>query len=76
MDGILGLAYPAIAADYVTPVFDTMISQNLVSQPIFGVFLDSNPGDRESAIDFGECLHLLFRDHLVLNTYTLPCLRF
>jgi hypothetical protein len=53
MDGILGLAYPAIAADYVTPVFDTMISQKLVSQPIFGVFLDSNPGDRESAIDFG-----------------------
>lgn len=60
MDGILGLAYPAIAADYVTPVFDTMISQKLVSQPIFGVFLDSNPGDRESAIDFGECLHFYF----------------
>lgn len=54
MDGILGLAYPAIAADYVTPVFDTMVSQSLVSQPIFGVFLDSNPGDRQSAIDFGE----------------------
>jgi hypothetical protein len=54
MDGILGLAYPAIAADYVTPVFDTMVAQNLVSTPVFGVFLDSNPGDRQSAIDFGK----------------------
>lgn len=58
MDGILGLAFPAIAADYVTPVFDTMIAQNLVSQPIFGVFLDSTPGDSESSIDFGKSLFL------------------
>lgn len=57
MDGILGLAYPAIAADYVTPVFDTMVTQNLVSQPIFGVFLDSTPGDRQSAIDFGKLIY-------------------
>jgi len=57
LDGILGLAYPAIASDYVTPVFDTMIAQKLVSQPIFGVYLDSTPGDSESAIDFGMYLN-------------------
>jgi len=53
MDGILGLAYSAIAADSVTPVFDLMMSQNLVPQPIFSVFLDSTPGDSKSSILFG-----------------------
>jgi hypothetical protein len=53
MDGILGLAYPSIAADYVTPVFDTMISQNVVSQPVFSFYLDSTSGDTESGIYFG-----------------------
>jgi hypothetical protein len=53
MDGILGLAYPGIAADYVTPVFDNMITQKLVQQPVFSVYLDSTPGDESSGILFG-----------------------
>jgi len=53
MDGILGLAYPSIATDSVTPVFDNMISQQLVSKPIFSVFLDSTPDDTKSAIILG-----------------------
>jgi len=52
-DGILGLGYPAIAADQVTPIFDYMIAQKAVSQSVFSVFLDSNPGDDNSAIIFG-----------------------
>jgi len=54
LDGILGLAYPAIAADGVVPIFDDMIAQNLVSNPLFAVYLDSTPGDEKSAIIFGE----------------------
>jgi len=53
MDGILGLAYPSIAADSVTPVFDAMIAQGLVSQPVFGVYLDSSSGNSGSQIQFG-----------------------
>jgi hypothetical protein len=53
MDGILGLAYPSIAADSVTPVFDAMIAQGLVSNPVFGVYLDSSNGNSGSQIQFG-----------------------
>ena len=38
-DGILGLAFQTIASDNVVPVFDNMIKQNLVSQPLFSVYL-------------------------------------
>jgi len=54
MDGILGLAFPGIAADSVTPVFDNMIQQGLVTQSIFSVYLDSSPGDSQSSILFGS----------------------
>jgi hypothetical protein len=53
LDGILGLAYPTIAEDGVTPLFDNMISQHLVTQPLFSVFLDSVEGDTMSSIYFG-----------------------
>lgn len=39
-DGILGMAWPDIAEDGVTPVFQNMMSQGLVSQPTFGFYLD------------------------------------
>ncbi|XP_076133778.1 pepsin A-like [Alosa pseudoharengus] len=52
-DGILGLAFPAIAASGATPVFDNMMSQGLVSQALFSVYLS---GDSESGSEvlFGE----------------------
>lgn len=52
--GIIGLAYPGIAADYVTPPFDLMWQQKLIKQNLFAVYLDSTPGGSGSAINFGE----------------------
>ncbi|XP_072336087.1 gastricsin-like [Scyliorhinus torazame] len=42
-DGILGLAYPSLSAGYATPVFDNMIHDNLVSSPLFSIYLSRKP---------------------------------
>ena len=39
-DGILGMAWPSIAEDNVVPVFQNMISQGLVSEQMFGFYLN------------------------------------
>uniref|UniRef100_A0A3B4E1T6 Peptidase A1 domain-containing protein n=1 Tax=Pygocentrus nattereri TaxID=42514 RepID=A0A3B4E1T6_PYGNA len=52
-DGILGLAYQSIASDSATPVFDNMMSQGLVSQDVFSVYLSSNE-EQGSVVLFGE----------------------
>ncbi|GCB67925.1 hypothetical protein scyTo_0015175 [Scyliorhinus torazame] len=53
-DGILGLAYPSIAAADATPVFDNMMTQGLLDLPLFSVYLSRNPNDEVgSEIIFG-----------------------
>ncbi|XP_032898107.1 cathepsin E-like [Amblyraja radiata] len=53
-DGILGLAYPSIAAADATTVFDNMMAEDLVALPLFSVFLSRNPNDESgSEIVFG-----------------------
>ncbi|KAK9515430.1 hypothetical protein VZT92_026079 [Zoarces viviparus] len=51
-DGILGLAFQSIASDDVVPVFDNMVKQGLVSQPLFSVYLSSN-SEQGSEVVFG-----------------------
>eukprot|EP01116_Phalansterium_solitarium_P006078 TRINITY_DN18391_c0_g1_i1.p1 TRINITY_DN18391_c0_g1~~TRINITY_DN18391_c0_g1_i1.p1 ORF type:complete len:482 (+),score=209.72 TRINITY_DN18391_c0_g1_i1:26-1447(+) len=44
-DGILGLAFESISVDGVPPVWYGLLAQNLVSDPVFGVWLNRNQND-------------------------------
>ncbi|XP_016982271.1 lysosomal aspartic protease [Drosophila rhopaloa] len=41
-DGILGMGFPALAVDGVTPTFQNMITQGLVQNSVFSFFLRDN----------------------------------
>lgn len=38
-DGILGLAYPALASKGSVPVFDNMMNRHLLAQDLFSVYM-------------------------------------
>jgi cathepsin D len=42
-DGILGMAYPQISVEKITPVFNNMLKQGAVKEPLFAFWLDRDP---------------------------------
>ncbi|XP_063307593.1 cathepsin E [Pelobates fuscus] len=53
-DGILGLAYPSLAVGGCTPVFDNMMDQNLVEEPLFSVYMSRDPNSSDGGeLTFG-----------------------
>uniref|UniRef100_A0A8C4RJS9 Pepsin A-like n=1 Tax=Erpetoichthys calabaricus TaxID=27687 RepID=A0A8C4RJS9_ERPCA len=51
-DGILGLSYPSLAIGGATPVFDNMMTENLVTEDVFSFYLSPN-GQTGSVVTFG-----------------------
>ncbi|NXK53873.1 PEPA protein, partial [Chauna torquata] len=46
-DGFLGLAFPSISSSGATPIFDNMMSQGLLSQDLFSIYL--TPDERNGS---------------------------
>lgn len=53
IDGILGLAFPAIASDGVVPVLDRMYQEKLIPNFMFSTYLASKPGANTSVLILG-----------------------
>ncbi|KAK8764019.1 hypothetical protein V5799_033373 [Amblyomma americanum] len=53
-DGIFGLAYPSISQNAQLPLFDAMVKQGVVRQPVFSLYLAKQPSEQNGGeIYFG-----------------------
>ena len=39
-DGVVGMAWPSIAADGVTPFFQQLMAEGVIDNPVFGFYLN------------------------------------
>lgn len=72
-DGIMGLAYQALSSDGATPVFDNMVSQGLVSQNVFSVYLSSKYGDPYN--NFFFIVLLIIYIYVIIKGLSFKCLK-
>jgi cathepsin D len=49
-DGLLGLGFPSLSTFGTSPVFQTMVSNGVLPQAVFGLALSSQPGNSELTI--------------------------
>jgi len=52
-DGIVGLAFPPLAAEGTVPFFDNLVKQGVVKDPIFSFYLAQHPGSSRSEVMIG-----------------------
>ncbi|XP_043308300.1 pregnancy-associated glycoprotein 2-like [Cervus canadensis] len=55
-DGIMGLAYPSLAIQGTTPIFDTLNKNGIISEPVFAFFISSWP-QKSSLLMLGGVEH-------------------
>uniref|UniRef100_A0AAY4EHB2 Peptidase A1 domain-containing protein n=1 Tax=Denticeps clupeoides TaxID=299321 RepID=A0AAY4EHB2_9TELE len=54
-DGVLGMGYPSLAVELGAPVFDNMMAQKVIDQPVFSFFLSksNSTSGQEGEVLFG-----------------------
>lgn len=52
-DGVLGLGFPQLAEEKGSPVFDSMMEQNMLDQPVFSFYLTNNGSGFGGELVFG-----------------------
>jgi hypothetical protein len=74
-DGVLGLGYPSLAADFVTPVFDVIMQQNLLPANIFSTYLSTqhswDPAEGSSMLTLGDAPSKYYTGDLVFTPVVL-----
>jgi len=51
-DGILGMAYQSIAVDHIPTIFQNMLAQKVIDEPVFAFYLSDDPAV-PGELDFG-----------------------
>ncbi|KAK6292368.1 hypothetical protein J4Q44_G00369520 [Coregonus suidteri] len=72
-DGVLGLGYPSLAEELGNPVFDSIMNQKAVDQPIFSFYLSKSKrsGDPEGELLLGGMDEALYSGPINWNPVTL-----
>ncbi|XP_067247264.1 nothepsin [Chanodichthys erythropterus] len=52
-DGVLGLGFPQLAEEQGSPVFDSMVAQGMLDEPVFSFYLKNNGSEFGGELLFG-----------------------